>query len=411
MVYYDAELTYLRKVANRMHLQTLLLHNGQLPEEWPDLGLRSFLGRKMADVKDLQSVNTWIKDRTVYCLKDTYLCNYIFLLLPEEVSPTLLLIGPYTDFRITQQHLMEEAERFGLHPSQLGGLEQYYKNIPYIPDDGPLFIFIHVFAEHLWKDYEVEYIDQTLLPVDPDSREHPGMNVQEEQNLQLQMKVMEARYAHENELMRIVSQGLVHKAETILNRDAFLFFEQRTPDALRNQKNYCIVCNTLMRKAAEQGGVHPYYLDKQSSAFAREIEAIGNVSEGQELLTRMIVSYCRLVKSHSFKGYSSPIQKVMTHIDANLSCDLTLNTLATTHNLNPSYLSALFRKETGQTVTNYVNQKRMDHAMHLLRTTKLQIQTIALHCGISDVNYFSKIFKKHTGKTPGIYRKERSTIL
>ena len=61
MVYYDAELTYLRKVANRMHLQTLLLHNGQLPEEWPDLGLRSFLGRKMADVKDLQSVNTWIR--------------------------------------------------------------------------------------------------------------------------------------------------------------------------------------------------------------------------------------------------------------------------------------------------------------------------------------------------------------
>ena len=75
-------------------------------------------------------------------------------------------------------------------------------------------------------------------------------------------------------------------------------------------------------------------------------------------------------------------------------------------NINASYLSALFKKETGVTLTEYINQKRMKQAARLLTSTKLQIQTISQYCGISDVNYFSKLFKKYAGKTPNEFRKE-----
>ena len=61
--------------------------------------------------------------------------------------------------------------------------------------------------------------------------------------------------------------------------------------------------------------------------------------------------------------------------------------------------------ETGQTITSYINYKRVLHAMHLLSSTNLQVQTIALHCGIMDVQYFSKIFKKQVGISPLKYRK------
>lgn len=76
-------------------------------------------------------------------------------------------------------------------------------------------------------------------------------------------------------------------------------------------------------------------------------------------------------------------------------------------NLSPSYLSALFSQETGQTLTEYVNEKRVKLAMRLLATTKLQIQTIAQHCGILDVHYFSKVFKKKLGITPKQYRESQ----
>jgi len=57
-----------------------------------------------------------------------------------------------------------------------------------------------------------------------------------------------------------------------------------------------------------------------------------------------------------------------------------------------------------KTVSEYVRYKRIEHAKYLLGTTHLQIQTVAQHCGIMDVQYFLKAFKKEVGKTPKEYR-------
>jgi YesN/AraC family two-component response regulator len=46
----------------------------------------------------------------------------------------------------------------------------------------------------------------------------------------------------------------------------------------------------------------------------------------------------------------------------------------------------------------------MEYAKYILSTSSMQIQNVALHCGILDVQYFSKLFKKHTGKTPTEFR-------
>ena len=64
------------------------------------------------------------------------------------------------------------------------------------------------------------------------------------------------------------------------------------------------------------------------------------------------------------------------------------------------------KKETGSTLTEYVNRKRVEHAIFLLNSTNLQIQEIAAACGIPDVNYFTKIFKKQVGNTPKEYREK-----
>ena len=180
--------------------------------------------------------------------------------------------------------------------------------------------------------------------------------------------------------------------------------QRRGEDPLRSMKNYCIICNTLMRKAAEQGGVHPVYLDSVSTEFAHRIEHTESVEGAGKLMQEMVQSYCRLVKKHSMNHYSSVIQRTITYIDADLSGDLRLRNLAAAQNVNASYLSSLFKKETGETITEHVNRKRMEHALHLLQTTKLQVQSIAQYCGISDLNYFSKLFKKQMGMTPREYR-------
>jgi YesN/AraC family two-component response regulator len=118
----------------------------------------------------------------------------------------------------------------------------------------------------------------------------------------------------------------------------------------------------------------------------------------------MVRHYCQLVQDFSLKGRSHLISKLLIHIDADLTADLSLSALAKLLNVNSSYLSALFKKELGSTLTEYVSTRRVKYAMFLLSTTNLQVQAIAQHCGIPDVNYFTRTFKRYAGVTPKEYR-------
>lgn len=221
------------------------------------------------------------------------------------------------------------------------------------------------------------------------------------------IKELEMRYSFENDMIRAVSQGNYKKLSKLLTAQVFVSgIEERTSDALRNLKNYMIIFNTLMRKGAEVGNVHPFYIHGVSSDFAKRIENSKSTDEIMKLWDEMIYSYCKLVREHTAKGCSPLVQNVIMQVDADLSADLTLKTMAEKFNVNASYLSSLFKKDTGYTLTDYVNSKRVERAEFLLETTSEQIQNISHSCGILDVNYFVKIFKKYTGKTPKQYRAE-----
>jgi YesN/AraC family two-component response regulator len=223
----------------------------------------------------------------------------------------------------------------------------------------------------------------------------------------LHIKSMEERYGYENQLMEMVSQGLTHRAEMMISRFSTLAVERRAADELRNVKNYTVICNTLLRKAAEKGGVHPVYLDSTSSDFARQAETLANVEDGTKLMREMVRAYCRLVRQHSIWHYSPIVQKTVAYIESDPTGDLSLRALAAMQNVSASYFSTLFHKETGKTITEYVTQTRMELAARLLHTTHLQVQTVARHCGMSDINYFAKVFKRHFGVSPKKFREER----
>ena len=158
------------------------------------------------------------------------------------------------------------------------------------------------------------------------------------------------------------------------------------------------------RKAAEQGGVHPIYIDRISSKFASKIETLSSIKAVPELMGEIFSTYCRLVRKHTTKQYSPIVKKTVLMIDSDISAELSLNTLAKKQGISAGYLATVFKRETGKTVSEYVRDRRINHALHLLATTNLQIQTVAMHCGIMDVQYFSKLFKKQLGKTPREYR-------
>ena len=178
----------------------------------------------------------------------------------------------------------------------------------------------------------------------------------------------------------------------------------RLSDSIRDRKNFMIILNTICRKAAQTAYIHPVHLDEISRKFAIKIEDCTSIAQLEVLENEITRKYCLLVQSYSLRTYSKPIQNIINYISFNLTADLSLNALSEEFLLNSSYLSTLFKKETGVTLTNFVNTKRIEHAIYLLNTTQSAIQDIAAQCGINDANYFTKLFKKLKNMTPTQYR-------
>lgn len=100
------------------------------------------------------------------------------------------------------------------------------------------------------------------------------------------------------------------------------------------------------------------------------------------------------------------IRKTITLVAYDLTADSSLNSIAKQLNVNPTYLSGLFRKECDCTLTEYVNGKRIEQAVNLLNRTDKLVNVISYECGIQDTNYFIKLFKRYTGLTPTQYREQ-----
>lgn len=219
-----------------------------------------------------------------------------------------------------------------------------------------------------------------------------------------EIRAMELRYEYENRMMDAITHGDLSIAENITGTFTDSVFEERAADPLRNLQNYCIIMNTLCRKAAEAGGVHPVFLNELSSDYARRIEQLRSLAVIPAFMKEVIIGYCRLVQTHTVKSYSPTVQKAILYIESNLQNELRLSPVAEAISVSAGYLSSVFKKETGKTLTDYINTKRIDRAKHLLRSTDLQIQTVAQDCGFLDLHYFCKVFKSHTGSTPSAYR-------
>ena len=399
---YGANLDLTRTILANLHINSHIVPQDE-DGKYIDGGLRAYFNM-LDDYNNLfVNQNFDIEDNTIYHITDIFMCNYIFVPLPQQ-DKSVLIVGPYTNFHISKELLLEAGEIYGLSPQLFAQIEKYYSNIP-IANDDMLSAIINGFATSIWDGID----NFTVKNFNHSATSDPLLiSPQEKHNHQddplLSIQVLESRYEAENRLMRAVAQGAIQKAELMISNTSHIAIEKRSADPLRNMKNYTIILNTLLRKAAEQGLVHPLHIDHLSSSVAREIENISSLEEGQKLQKEMVVKYCRLVKNHSMKNYSLLVQKVLTRIDLDLTADLSLKSQAKLLNINASYLSTLFKKETGQTLTEYVNKKRIEYACSLLENTNLQIQTVAQQCGILDVNYFTKIFMKHKNQTPKEYR-------
>ena len=399
-----SRLDFLRQLLKNLNVSSCVVTSpGEHIPPQIDLHLRA----KLFGIQDysdfLQNSMSHARDNTLYRFFDEYDCNYIFLRLPERDA--YFFIGPYLLTLPSEQWVCRRAEALGLSRAQSEQMWMYYTSLPLIEDENLLLTMANTFAASLWgspEQYVMEYVDYAI----PDRYEPipygaaPG---QTDPNT-LDLTALERLYESENLLMEAVSRGKLHQVTAVASTVFHNGAKPRMNDSLRDRKNNLVILKTLLRKAAESGGVHPMHLHRLSSHYAGLIENARTIRQSMSLQESMIRDYCQLVKRHSLRKYSHYVGKTITLVQYDLTADLRLHTIAEKLNVNSSYLSTLFRREYGCTLTEYVNRERIDRGIYLLQRTGKTVQEIAAECGIQDVNYFIKLFKKKTGFTPSRYR-------
>ena len=118
-----------------------------------------------------------------------------------------------------------------------------------------------------------------------------------------------------------------------------------------------------------------------------------------------VLALCDRYRQFSERGTSRPVWIALNYIQEHFTEEITLADVAAEAGRNPQYISAVFSRECGFSVFDYVAMLRIDLAQKLLRETTAPVSEIAAAVGYGDAKYFSRRFSRATGSSPSEYRK------
>jgi two-component system response regulator YesN len=123
----------------------------------------------------------------------------------------------------------------------------------------------------------------------------------------------------------------------------------------------------------------------------------------KSLLCSLAFQICSELKK-SFVQNNAIISKVNDYIAQNYQKNIRLAAIANHIHVNSSYLSRLYRQETGITITDAISRYRIEKAKEFLQNPEIKAYEVAYLVGFEDAAYFSLMFKRHTGCSPTEYR-------
>ncbi|MDK2807996.1 MAG: hypothetical protein PWP24_730 [Clostridiales bacterium] len=183
-------------------------------------------------------------------------------------------------------------------------------------------------------------------------------------------------------------------------------------DPIRNLKNLGIVLITLASRAAIEGGVLPEVSFSLSDSYINQIEAAKTGEAATSLARQAEYQYAKMV--HDLKkqkqskdtatSQSRKIEQCKELIFSHLHEKISLSDIALYMNLNPNYLSGLFKKEEGMTIGSFIMQEKINLVKNLLTYSDYSFIEIATYLNFSSQSHLGSHFKRQTGYTLLEYR-------
>lgn len=218
-------------------------------------------------------------------------------------------------------------------------------------------------------------------------------------------------YALECAMLKHVETGNIHYQDELQNTELsannYLVGLMSPGDIVRQEKDEIIVFVALITRAAIRGGMDPDEAYSLSDYYIQQIES-PDCTDLNSIMDIHFLAYDTFIhRVHEIqlqgKEYSPFVNDCIALIHRNIYEKITLEDLAEALGYSTYYLSSQFKKQTGQSIGDYMTDLRIEKAKEMLTYSNISLTDLSAKLHFSTPSYFSSVFKKHTGLTPSAY--------
>ncbi|MCI0767800.1 helix-turn-helix domain-containing protein [Bacillus sp. TL12] len=355
--------------------------------------LDSFFHREDPHEFPIFRTNNYQENFVSICIKDNNIFKGIILMGPTiSLEPSEKIINKI----INDLHIVKDSQEV-IH---------YYKSLPVINS----LKLIHASILFHYMIYQEELDIVAVI------QQNKSLNVPfeiENPDLSISKRREDMSFHHnplnEKKFLQYIKEG--HKDQLIKHVE--LLWRNKgghgvlsKSSQLRHQKNSVIVVLTLATRAAMVGGLHPEIAYSLSDSYIQTLEELTTTNDVKNLMANALYDFTDRVQESIKQKYSKPINICQDYIFNHLYTDITLSKLADILNMNPRYLSSLFKKEVGIPLSEYIQRTRVEEAKNLMLFTNYSLSEIYTLLNFQDQSYFTKVFKKFTGMTPKQFKSQ-----
>lgn len=319
---------------------------------------------------------------------------------------TKIVIGPTSQTLGSEQEMRELAFLADVPPEDVEEFVVGMKSIVRMPLESVMQMLCTI--NYILNDENLELEDiaiyeteqsslKTLLEQQRSARAYAGPA--EPQNVE------HNTYTLEQQMLRMVRKGDTAALREWIASAPAIRGGTLAADQLRQVKNTFVVSTTLVSRAAIQGGMDTEDAFSLSDAFIQKCELLSALDQIGNLQYRMVLEFAeRVERIRLGKQPTQLSMAVSNYIQHHLSEPIRAEEMARALYMSRPYLSAKFREETGETLTDFILKEKTEEAKRLLRYSDKSSTAIAAYLAFSSLSHFSRVFKKHAGLTPGEYR-------
>ncbi|WP_405108939.1 helix-turn-helix domain-containing protein [Paenibacillus sp. FSL K6-1217] len=334
-----------------------------------------------------------------------FLENFIILQLPDAGSAGgAIVIGPVLSAPVSGDNAASLMRDHNIPHGQQASWLEYYSSLPVI---GRMRWYHAAILLYTLATGQALSVTELLLAAG--TLAEPLPQADDSQDLNLSYRREHTWLHHdpmqEREMFRHITNG--DKAGLLRTFASFAeesYGRLSRKSQLRSKKNLAVSSITLATRAAIEGGLFWEVAYTLSDFHIQHIEELRDIPAVDSAMLAALCDFADQVEGSRSARHSRISDRCRNYIYNHLYEELPLSRLAEYSGMSASYLSQLFKKETGTAISDYIQQQRIDEAKRLMELPGITLSDIATRLHFNDQSYFTKVFKKYTGLTPRQYK-------